>query len=299
MTLEIFMPFYGRADQFEIAVASVIAQSNPDWRLTVVDDRNPDPAPGQWVEAMTDPRIRYLKNPENLGVSGNFRRCVELMSEEFAVIMGCDDVMLPDFVSRFVELSAQFPEASIIQPGVRVIDDTGSVALPLADRVKGFYRPRGSGPRLLGGEHLATSLARGNWAYFPSLIWRVEVIQEIGFRDDLEVALDLALLLEIAARDGQLLLDDLPVFEYRRHLGSVSSFTATDGSRFVEERDVLWNAADRFSALGWSRAARVARHYVSSRLNAVSVWPRAVRTATPADRRVLANHILGRPQVAR
>jgi glycosyltransferase involved in cell wall biosynthesis len=297
MTLDILIPFYGRPDQFTMAIESVLAQSSPNWRLTVVDDRNPDLAPGQWVETMTDPRVTYLRNAENLGVSGNFRRCVDLMREEFAVIMGCDDVMLPDFVRRFEELTTQFPQAVMIQPGVRVINDMGVVSRPLPDRVKDLYRPAGTGPRLLSGEPLAMSLARGNWAYFPSLIWRVAVIQEVGFRDDLEVALDLALLLEISARGGNLLLDDRVVFEYRRHLGSVSSFTATDGSRFVEERSVLWDAADRFDSLGWRRASRVARRYFSSRLNALSVWPRAVRTATRRDRSILANHILGRAQV--
>ncbi len=290
------MPFYGDVDQFQTAVRSVLAQTSGDWRLTIVDDVYPDPAPGEWARALDDPRVRYLRNESNLGVAGNFQRCVELMSETHAVIMGGDDVMLPGFVERVHELVAAYPEADIIQPGVGVIDSSGSAARPLPDRVKELYRPRGPRPRELAGEELAASLLRGNWAYFPSLVWRTATITEIGFRPDLRVALDLALLLQIVARGGRLVLDDRVVFLYRRHLASVSSFSATDGSRFIEERDVLWEAADTFAAMGWARAARIGRRYLSSRLNALSVFPRALRSATADDRRVLLDHILGRPQ---
>jgi len=296
MTLDIMMPFYGDPAQFRDAVQSVLAQSSDDWRLVIIDDMYPDTAPGAWAAAIDDSRVRYIRNSQNLGVSGNFRRSLELMESEFGIIMGCDDRLLPDFVASFERLASQFPDASVIQPGVRVIDDDGVVVRPLADRVKGIYRPRVSGARALSGEALALSLARGNWAYFPSLIWRAETARSIGFRADLEVALDLELLFRIVEGGGTIVLDDRVVFEYRRHLGSVSAFTATDGSRFVEERDVLWAAASRFSARGWPRAARAAHRYLSSRLNALSILPRAASTATSADRRVLTNHILGRIQ---
>jgi glycosyltransferase involved in cell wall biosynthesis len=294
MTLDILMPFYGRVDQFKLAVESVLAQSNGDWRLTIIDDSYPDQAPGVWASHIADARVRYLRNDTNLGVSGNFRRCVRLMEQEHAVIMGCDDIMLPEFVNRFAELSARFPGVAIIQPGVAVINDQGRLSTPLADRVKSFYRPAVTGAHLLGGERLATSLSRGNWAYFPSLVWSVPLIREIGFRNDLEVALDLALLLEITARGGELVLDDLPVFQYRRHEASVSAFTAADGTRFIEEREVLLAAAARFTAMGWRRAARAANLHLSSRLNAASVLLRAGSGVSASDRRLLVGHVLGR-----
>lgn len=286
------MPFYGRFDQFVAAVESVLGQRDPEWRLMIVDDVYPDPEPGRWASSLGDPRIRVLRNDVNLGVSGSFRRSVELMEGDRAVIMGCDDVMLPDYVARVHELVTRFPDADIIQPGVAVIDDAGKRSRPLADRVKDLYRPRGHRPLALAGEALAASLARGNWAYFPSLVWRVPTLRRIGFRADLEVALDLALLLEISAQGGTLVLDDRVVFEYRRHSSSVSAFTATDGTRFIEEREVLWAAADRFGGLGWHRAARVSRRYLSSRLNALSVLPKAIRSG---GRGVLVDHVLGRP----
>jgi len=286
------MPFYGRPDQFKSAVASVQAQNDDDWRLTIIDDVYPDPEPARWAERLGDPRIRVLRNDVNLGVGGNFRHAVTLMTHGHAVIMGCDDLMRPGYVARVLELVELFPAAAVIQPGVAVIDDEGNPTRPLADRVKDLYRPRGRGVRSMSGEALAASLSAGNWAYFPSLVWSTAVLKKIGFRPGLEVALDLDLLLRIVATGASLVLDDEVVFDYRRHAGSVSAFTAIDGTRFREERDVLNGAAETFAALGWATAARKARHHLSSRLNALSVLPRAIRTASDSDRRSLVTHIL-------
>ena len=295
VTLDIMMPFYGRFDHFREAVQSVLAQSDPDWRLTIVDDVYPDLAPGEWAQSLGDERITYIRNEVNLRPSRNYIKCVGLMQSEFSVLMGCDDVMLPGYVARVKQLIAQFPDASIIQPGVSVIDTDGADSKPLADRVKALYRFRGTGARQYSGETLATSLLRGNWTYFPSLVWRVSELKRHGFRVDLDVVQDLAMLLEITKAGGSLVLDDTIVFHYRRHSASVSAVTGPDGSKFRQERTLFYESADAADALGWPRAARAARHHITSRLNALSELPGAIRARNVVGRRTLLQHVLRRP----
>jgi glycosyltransferase involved in cell wall biosynthesis len=292
------MPFYGRFDYLKIAVESVLAQTSSEWRLFIVDDVNPDPEPGLWAAAIADPRVSYLRNDANLGVSRNYRKCVDLMTSEFGMLMGCDDVLLPRFVERFSQLAAEFPSASVIQPGVSVIDENGRPSRPLADRVKAMYRLKGHGAREYWGEKLATSLLRGNWTYFPSLVWRASLVHEIGFRLDLNVVQDLAMLLAITRQGGHLVLDDEVVFNYRRHSTSVSAVRGTDGSKFIQERTVFSEAASDLRALGWNRGARIAERYLSSRLNALTELPGSLRATDPTGRRVLIRHILGRENPA-
>lgn len=294
MTLDIMLPFYGSFDHFRLAVESVLGQSDPDWQLTIVDDVYPDPAPGEWAQSLGDPRIRYQRNERNLGVSNNYLKCVSLMTGEFSVLFGCDDVMLPGYVARAKELIREFPDASVIQPGVEVIDGTGAVYLPLVDRLKDFYRFRGKGARRYSGEELATSLLRGNWTYFPSLLWRVEALRRHGFNAALDVVQDLVMLLDITADDGVFVLDDDVVFQYRRHQGSVSSATAADGSRFAQERELFDGQAERFARLGWKRAARAARWHLSSRLNALTRLPFAVRQGNGRGVVALLRHAAGK-----
>lgn len=291
--LSIMLPFWGRVDHFKLAVESVLAQDDEDWTLTIVDDRYPDPEPQRWVAELADPRITYLRNDENLGVSRNYIKCVGLMDSTFSVIFGCDDVMLPAYVRRVKEMIAAHPDADVLQPGVRVIDSDGGEYLPLPDRLKNHHRVPGRGMQLLTGERLAVSLLRGNWTYFPSLVWRVEDLRRYGFDQDLDVVQDLIMLMDITAGGGVFVLDDQVVFNYRRHAASVSSAKAFDGSRFAQERALFGQEAERFARLGWKRAARAARRHTSSRLNALTRLPRALRARDGRGVRTLLTHALG------
>lgn len=287
------MPFWGRFDHFRIAVESVLTQDSDDWRLTILDDRYPDPEPGEWARSIEDERVTYLRNDENLRPSRNYTKAAGLARGEFMVLMGCDDVMLPGYVRRVGELVATFPDADIIQPGVEVIDGDGRVSRPLPDRVKDWYRFGGRGARQFRGERLATSLLRGNWTYFPSLVWRTARLSG-GFRTDLDVVQDLAMLMTITRAGGSLVLDDEVVFQYRRHATSLSAVTGDDGSKFGQEATLFAEEAAACASLGWSRAARAARIHLSSRLNAATELPGAILHGTAEGRRNLVRHIVGR-----
>jgi hypothetical protein len=146
---------------------------------------------------------------------------------------------------------------------------------------------------VLGGEALATSLLRGNWLYFPSICWRADAITRTGFREGLDVVQDLALALDIVRAGGDLVVDDTTAFQYRRHRSSDSSLRALAGSRFTEERLFFQQMAGELDAIGWGRAARAARLHASSRVNAASLLPRALRRGQWTGVRTLARHAFG------
>lgn len=292
ITFDIMMPFYGDPALFKLAVESVRAQTDPDWRLVIIDDQYPDLAPGRWAQGLRDPRIVYQRNDINLGVSANFGKCAELAMADFTSIIGCDDILLPNYIARMRQLTEQYPDVDYLQPGVQVMDASGSVVWPLTDRVKSIYRPTSRAPQVLRGEYLAASLLRGNWTYFPSIVWRTSTLRRHGFRPDLGVVLDLALQIDIVAAGGSLVLDLEPTFLYRRHAGSVSSWMADDGTRFVEEARYFHESAERMRGLGWKRAARVAAVHFSSRLNAVTRLPPALKARDGRGAALLVHHAL-------
>lgn len=294
MTIDIMMPFYGRPDHFRAAVESVLAQTSDAWRLVIVDDVYPDPEPGRWAASLGNPRVVYVRNESNLGVSGNFQKCVELAEADHLVLMGCDDLMHENYVARMTELIDRHPDADLIQPGVVTIDESGRPSNPLADRVKRLYRLRGDGGRLYRGEKLATSLIRADWAYFPSLCWRTEQLRGRRFRDDLRITQDLTMILAIVADGGSMVVDDEVCFTYRRHSGSVSAEAGPDGSKFLEERALFSATAATMDALGWRTAARAARAHLTSRLHALSDLPAALRSRNREGIKALAGHAFGR-----
>jgi hypothetical protein len=191
------------------------------------------------------------------------------------------------------EIVCAHPSASVVQPGVTVIDGDGQPADPLTDKVKRWSRPRSAPQQVLTGERLATSLLRGNWTYFPSLCWRTDVVQRLGFRDGLNVVQDLALILDVTMAGGSLVLDHRPTFSYRRHAQSDSAVRAVSGDRFQEEARYFAQVADRCAQRGWHRAERAARLHLTSRLHAVSLLPAALEARSLSAGVGLLRHAFG------
>ena len=291
-TLDVLLPYYGSVDEMKLAVRSVQAQSFHNWRLIVVDDGYPDPEPARWFAGMDDPRVSYQRNAVNLGANVNYRKCLDLAVAPLMTVMGADDVMLPDHLAVISAVFDQHPQATAVQPGVVVINERGNPVRPIGDRMKSFYAPAGPYPTELSGQDLAVSLLRGNWTYFPALAWRTETVQAVGFRAGLDVVQDLALLLDVALAGGTLVFDPRPTFQYRRHSAQDSAVRAIDGRRFDEEREFMTGEAKVLAQHGWDRAARVARWRLSSRLNALSLLPRAVRTTGWRAMGRLGRHVI-------
>lgn len=277
-SIDIMMPYYGDVAMMQAAVRSVLAQTDPDWHLTVVDDGQAAGVP-EWFAALGDARVSYQRNPVNLGVTGNFRKCVELAKRDRMVMMGSDDLMLPDYVATVRQLEALAPGAGIVQPGVEVIDENGRVVGGgLVDAAKRrIYKPKGPGPHRMRGEELATNLLRGNWLYFPSICWRTEAVAAVSFREDLQVIQDLDLIIKLVERGEELIAGDRVCFQYRRHLSSESAKQALDGRRFAEARAFFLETADRLDSIGWKQAATASRRHRSARLHALSLVPSALK----------------------
>jgi glycosyltransferase involved in cell wall biosynthesis len=277
------MPFWGDPDDMKAAVRSIIGQSDPNWRLTVIDDCYPvDVKP--FFDALDDSRIDYRRNATNVGIIENFRRAVAAATGPLVVIMGSDDLLLPDYVSVMRRMATAHPDVDIFQIGVDVIGADGAPARTLADTVKlRVLTPRRS--TTLRGEELARSLLVGDWLYWPSLMFRTAAIRAFDFQDGLPIILDLALLLDLALDGRALRYEPITGFAYRRHGESLSQQALLDGTRFTDERRYYRSIAAATAARGWRRAARAARWRPMSRLHGLAVLPSVMLRGSAAARR--------------
>ncbi|MFB7862466.1 glycosyltransferase family 2 protein [Streptomyces sp. NPDC056069] len=292
-TLDIMLPHYGDTALMQAAVRSVLDQTDKDWRLTVVDDGKEPDVP-EWFASLGDSRVRYQRNEQNLGITRNFRKCVDLVESTHFTMLGSDDLLLPTYVETMRAAVAAVPDAAIYQPGVEVIDELGNTSTSLGDEVKKrLYAPKNTGRRLvLSGEPLAANLLGGNWLYFPSIVWRAAAVKEISFREDLSVIQDLALIIELIRRGEKLVVEPATAFRYRRHSGSLSSSEAVSGARFGEAVRFFNEVADELDGHGWPKAARAARRHLSMRLHALTMVPGALRHRQSAAVRSLLGYAL-------
>lgn len=293
MTIEIFVPFWGDPALLYDTVESVCAQTDADWRLIVIDDCYPDESVPAFFANLDDARITYARNEINLGITENYREAIRRATTEHIVILGCDDLLHPDYLRIIRRTIAAVPHADVIQPGVVVIDEHGHAISPLVDKVKQrVLAPRGrDGIAVLTGQGMATSLIRGDWLYWPSLTFRTETLKRIDFRDGLPIIQDLALLMDIAFEGGTLAYNPTVVFSYRRHGASASQKTLLDGRRFRDERTYYAQARTLAVSQGWRRTAWTARVRMMSRLHGITELPGVLKHGTSSGIQSTLAHI--------
>ena len=103
--LTIAIPTYRGAQVIGDTIRSVLSQTLSDFELIVVDDNSPD-ATEAVVRAFDDPRIRYLKNPANLGPEGNWNRCLAEARGRYFKLLPHDDLLMPHCLARQVAVLA-------------------------------------------------------------------------------------------------------------------------------------------------------------------------------------------------
>jgi Glycosyl transferase family 2 len=292
LALEFLIPYYGDPGYLFEGIEAIRAVEDTDWVLTVVDDQYPEGAVvEEKVLALGDPRIRYHRNERNLGVSANAHHCIQLAERDHFLVLGFDDRVLPNYGRVVAAALARHPEAALVQPRVRVIDEDGREVLPLPDRIKGWLWP-GPGEVVLTGEAAVRSLLRGNWLYTPALCFERRALQRTSHRPGIDVCHDLAFVVDVLLDGGSLVVTDEVCFEYRRHGGSYSMSYARSGARFEQERSYFASAAGLLQARGWRSAERMARLRPTSRLNAITQVPRALRGADRHALATLLRHVL-------
>lgn len=261
--VDILLPYWGDFKLLKQTVESVASQSNPNWRLLVFDDCYPSLQARDYFETLTDKRISYYRHEKNIGITDNFNYALDAVTAEFCVMIGCDDMMLPNYVESAL---GAIGDADFYQPGVEVIDQDSQVYSPLGDRVKRMLQPRQSG--VYGGEKLIQSLCIGNWLYFPSIMWRSETVKCYGFDRKYSIVEDVVLELSILRDGGELAFDKTVTFQYRRFADSLSSREKGKGGvRFKEEKEVYDNFAREFADIGWRKAQWAAKIRLTSRLH--------------------------------
>jgi glycosyltransferase involved in cell wall biosynthesis len=259
--VDILLPYWGDFKLLKKAVDSVMAQTEQDWRLLIVDDCYPSDEATKYFSNFPDKRISYQRHEKNLGLVKNFNYVLGKATADYCVIFGCDDIMLPSYIETALE---KIGEADYYQPGVDIIDEKGRIYLPAADRIKRMLRPKKAGVH--SGENVVASLCRGNWLYFPSLLWKTEILKLYSFDNTKHNTQDVITEINILKDGGSLFIDDSVTFLYRRSAISYSS-KAKGGTRFDEENATYARFAKEFQAMGWKKASRAARLRISVRLH--------------------------------
>ncbi len=108
------------------AIASILSQTFEDFELLIGDNASTDATEEICRSyAARDPRIRYVRNPENIGAHPNYNRLFEMSSGEYFKWAAHDDVCHPDFLLRCIEVLDRDPSVVVCYTRTMLIDEEG------------------------------------------------------------------------------------------------------------------------------------------------------------------------------
>jgi glycosyltransferase involved in cell wall biosynthesis len=138
--VSVIMPAFNRAGFVGAAIASVRAQSMPDWELLVVDDGSSDDTLAvARRHAAEDCRIRVAANASQAGPGGARNHGAGMARAEWLAFLDSDDLWEPDKLALFLDETTARP-ALVASDYVTLDRDTGA-ATRLRDFILGVMMP--------------------------------------------------------------------------------------------------------------------------------------------------------------
>lgn len=126
--VSVTMPTYNRAAHLPGAIKSILGQTFTDFEFIIIDDGSTDNT-AEVVARYKDPRIIYVRNDTNRGVSYSANRGIEMARGKYIARADSDDINLPDRLAKTVAFMEAHPDVGIV--GGQVIAVHGNERHPM------------------------------------------------------------------------------------------------------------------------------------------------------------------------
>lgn len=139
--ISIGLPVYNAERYLAEALDSMLSQTFDDFELIISDNASTDATRAICERyARADGRIRYLRNPKNLGAADNFNRVFRLSRAEYFKWIAYDDMCLPPFLERCVEALDSDRQLALAYPKTILIDSGGGEIGKYDDRMHMMHK---------------------------------------------------------------------------------------------------------------------------------------------------------------
>lgn len=124
--LTIGLPVYNGENYLSESLDSLLAQTYPDFELVISDNASTDGSAEicRTYERM-DPRVRYIRQPHNIGAAPNHNFLIDEARGELFKWAAHDDLFAPELVARCVETLDANPSAILAHAYLAVVDEAG------------------------------------------------------------------------------------------------------------------------------------------------------------------------------
>jgi glycosyltransferase involved in cell wall biosynthesis len=288
--LSIGLPVYNGENFLAAALGSLLDQDFRDFELIIADNASTDrTAEICRVFAAEDARVRYLRQPENLGAAANYNRTLSEARGEYFKWAAHDDVCLPGFLTACIDVLDRRPDVVLCHTLSEGIDGQG--------RFKGVYGEERSFDQARPSERFWSAISTPHICSAVFGVMRREALLR-SIRHGDWVGADRNLLAQLALA-GKVVLVPQHLFQRREHAAaSIHRFENEDERRaWFDPRHAGRRA--RHTWRRWREYARAVREADLSppeRLACYACllrWPLARHHTGPRNARLLLSELAG------
>ena len=188
----ILLPVYNGEKYLSLAISSVLAQDFTDFELLIIDDGSRDGSEAI-IRSFTDPRIRFVKNEQNLGLVRTLNKGMDLAKGNYIARMDADDVMDPARIGSQFDYLERHDSVAAVASVVDLIDQEGNFL--------GFWKEDKNNSTVAA---IRKSLPKYNCIAHPSVMIRTGVLKEFRYEPAGKLVEDYDLWLRMTAAGYQI-----------------------------------------------------------------------------------------------
>ena len=228
----IIVPLYHTPLNFlDDMIDSVKKQTYENWELCLANGSPEDEALDAQVHKhmSNEPRIKYVKLKENLGIAGNTNAALELATGSYTALLDHDDFLAPNALFEFVKAINENGDADCLYSDEDKVDQEGK--LHYFPHFKSDYNP---------------DLLHTNNYICHFFAVKTSIIQKVGdFRSNFDGAQDFDLVLRCIDESESVVHVAKVLYHWRCHKGSTSANTDSKTYAFEAGKRALQEYYDR------------------------------------------------------
>jgi len=241
--VSVLIPVFNGEPFLAECLESVLAQDFSDCEILISDDGSTDGSAAVIERfAARDSRIRWWRNPRNLGIGGNFNACIKAARGEFLKFVLQDDKLLtPSALRQMVTTLESDPSVSLVVSASQLIDAQSRLI-----QVRNSFGRSGVHE---GKEVIVYCLTKNaNVIGEPSLALFRQRQAARGFDDQLKQLLDLEMWFHLLEQ-GRFAYIAEPLCAFRQHPAQLTEVNRLSGASAEEDLTLM----ERYYTRPWMK----------------------------------------------
>jgi glycosyltransferase involved in cell wall biosynthesis len=167
--VSVLIPTYNYAHFLDETIQSVLDQTFTDFELIIVDNCSTDNTAEVVQKYLADTRVLFYRNETNIGLVGNWNKCLEYAKGEYIKCLCADDKFHPQLLEKFVAVMDQHTELAIVSSYTEIFGRNSRIRKPPFEGQ-------------VNGQTARESLIKSsNWLYAPTAsMFRKISVEKVG-----------------------------------------------------------------------------------------------------------------------